>query len=115
MKVFSKDKFIQYDTNGNYERIPYIKEWVDACNGLSYAEIRKLGYEVMDDYMVEVKDLLTEIELLKTQIATKEVVFNKCRDERTRLLIILEKVMNKGYFDGDDTKYLMDLHKKLGN
>lgn len=72
MKVFIREKFIQDDTKGNYERIPYIKEWVDECDGLSYAEIKKLGYEVMDDYMVEVKDLLTEISQLKAEIRNKE-------------------------------------------
>lgn len=35
-------------------------------------------------------------------------------NERTHLLVILQKAMNTGRLDGDDTKYIMDLHEELG-
>ena len=81
MKVFSRDKFIQHDIKGNYERNSYIKEWVDTCHGLSYEEIEKLGYEVLDEDMVDVEDLLIENQQLKDKLKgvqeERDYLFNK--------------------------------------
>lgn len=103
MKVFSRDKFIQHDIKGNYERNSYIKEWVDTCHGLSYEEIEKLGYEVLDEDMVDVEDLLIENQQLKDKLKgvqeERDYLFNKqsienkyLTEENKQLKEIIEEI-----------------------
>lgn len=69
-----------------------------SCDPNNFDEI---FYKIVDLKIEEFKQLQQENEQLK--------------NERTRLLVILEKAKNTGCINGKDAKYIMDLHNKLGN
>ena len=49
-KVFSKEKFLEWK-----ER--FVKQdWWEICDGLIEEEMSYLGYETIDDWMIEVED-----------------------------------------------------------
>ena len=59
-KVFSKEKYIKdlIALGFNEEKIENInnRSWVDNCEGLTREEIEKMGYELNEDWFVEVPD-----------------------------------------------------------
>lgn len=51
-KVFSKKKYCEVIEQKENE----VSSWVNKCDGLTEEEINKLGYGVIDEWMIEAED-----------------------------------------------------------
>lgn len=56
-KVFSKEKFIEYEGMNAY--LEY-KAWVDECDGLTAKEMLKKRYSFSPSWMIEVDELASK-------------------------------------------------------
>lgn len=59
-KVFSKEKFLEYEDCRNMFNILLAHygedNWVNRCDGLTETQIATLGYLTHEDWMIEVED-----------------------------------------------------------
>lgn len=56
-KVFSKEKFIEVEGIDSYEEtFENGESWVEECEGKTEKEIRELGYQTEEGWMIEIKD-----------------------------------------------------------